>query len=291
MVDWDDPALGAKLGIASTQLSYAILGLYGWEYICSSDVEVTLLQRKLSFRWPLLPYITGRLSFLLGIVLLATQFSPFHTRVNCQGMNTLIVFAVNVAIGCSTINLTIRTWLIWKTSYVLRILLVLLSLGHWTILTLFLASVRASNRSGVCMVESVNPAYSTALVMYGMFYDALLLLFTVVGLLRMPSTSALWKTLVRQGVMYFVVNLIVNIALLVFNRLDLNPIMNSIFGMPAACICTIASSKAVRSLLRPQPSNPEDSTSPSTFKEPALTGDFALPVFSCPSGGGNLSLP
>jgi hypothetical protein len=48
-----------------------------------------------------------------------------------------------------------------------------------------------------------------------MFYDALLLLFTVVGLLRMPSTSALWKTLVKQGVMYFVVNLIVNIALLV----------------------------------------------------------------------------
>jgi len=284
MVDWNDPALLAKLGTASTQLLYTILGLYGWEYIRSSDVEVTLLRRQLSFRWPLLSYITGRFSYLLGAVLLATQFSPFHTKVNCQGMNTLIMFTVNVAIGCSTINLTIRTWIIWKTSYVLRISLVLLSLGHWTILTLFLASARASDGRGVCMVESVNHAYSTATVMYGMFYDALLLLFTVVGLWRMPSSSTLWKTLVKQGVAYFVINLIVNIILLVFNRMNLNPIMNSIFGMPAACICTIASSQAVRSLLRPPQNNSEDSTRSSTFKEQPLTGNFSFPVFSSPSG-------
>ncbi|KAG1867641.1 hypothetical protein C8R48DRAFT_833059 [Suillus tomentosus] len=53
MVNWKDPDLEAKLETLSAQLLYAILGLYGWEYICSSHVEIALLRRKLPFRWPL----------------------------------------------------------------------------------------------------------------------------------------------------------------------------------------------------------------------------------------------
>ncbi|OAX36020.1 hypothetical protein K503DRAFT_772911 [Rhizopogon vinicolor AM-OR11-026] len=280
MVNWNDPELQEHLGIASMNLVYVILGLYGWEYIRSSEIEIALLRRQLAFRWPLVSYITGRFSFLLSVVLLATQFSPFHTRFNCQGINTVIMLAINIAIGCSTTNLMIRTWMIWKTSYVLRLLLVLLSLGHWTVLTLFLTSARTSTRSGVCMLEYVNPAYADAIVMYGMAYDSLLLAFTIFGLWRMPSSSALWRTLVKQGVMYLFINLIANVILLVLNRLNLNPIMNGIFGTPAACICTLASSQAVRSLLRPKPNDPDNS--PSSCKE--LTGQLVLPVFTSASG-------
>ncbi|OJA20434.1 hypothetical protein AZE42_05726 [Rhizopogon vesiculosus] len=196
------------------------------------------------------PYIAGRFSFLLSVVLLATQFSPFYTKFNCQGMNTVIMLGFNIAIGCSTTNLMIRTWMIWQTSYALRFLLVLLSLGHWTVLTLFLASARTSTRNGVCMLEYVNPAYADAIVMYCMAYDSLLLAFTIFGLWRMPSSSALWKTLVKQGVMYLIINVIANTVLLVLNRLNLNrnavllrlhskrlivisaAIMNGIFGTP-----------------------------------------------------------
>lgn len=109
MVDWKNPDLEAKLGILSVQLSYAILGLYGWQYIHSSHVEIALLRRQLPFRWPLLSYISARFSFLIAIILAAVQSSPFLTSVNCQSLNFVTLFSVNFALGCSTTNLVIRT--------------------------------------------------------------------------------------------------------------------------------------------------------------------------------------
>ncbi|KAG2067785.1 hypothetical protein BDR04DRAFT_1233204, partial [Suillus decipiens] len=230
MVDWKDPDLEAKLGALLIQSLYAIFGLYTWEYIRSSHVEVALLRRQLPFRWPLLSYISARFSFLITVILLATQSSSFYTSLDCQGMNFAIVFSINAALGCSTTNLMIRTWLIWKTSY-LRLLLVLFSLGHWTVLALFLATVSSSPQNGVCMIHSVL-VYGRAVVVYGMLYDLTLLVLTIIGLLRMPSSSTLWKTLMKQGVMYFIINLVTNIILLALNRLNLNPTMNAIFAPP-----------------------------------------------------------
>ncbi|KAG1738924.1 uncharacterized protein EDB91DRAFT_1137416 [Suillus paluster] len=262
MVDWNDPVLEARLATLSVQLLYFILGLYSWEYVRSLHVEIALLRRQLAFRWALLSYITARFSFLIATVLLVMQSSPFHTRVDCQSLITFITFATNVAVDCSATNLMIRTWIIWTNSYLLRLLLVLLSLGHWTINTLFLATIRASTTNGMCIITSINPAYASAGVIYSMFHDLLLLVFTVVGLWRMSSSSTLWKLLVKQGVIYFIINLVVKIILLALNRLNLNNIMNVIFAMPASCICTIASSQVVLSLLRPSPNHESDNAPP-----------------------------
>ncbi|KAG1793144.1 uncharacterized protein HD556DRAFT_1375972 [Suillus plorans] len=277
MVDWNDADLQAKLGTLSVQLFYAIFGLYGWEYIRSSHVEVALLRRQFPFRWPLLSYITARLSFLIVTVLLAMQFSPFHTSVDCQSMNSVIMLVTNVAIGCSATNLMIRTWLIWKTNYLLRLFLVLTSLGYWTILTLFVVTTRAFTTNGLCMIHFTNPAYASAVVIYTMLYDLVLVVLTVIGLSRVPSSSTLWKTLVKQGVIYFFLNVLVNMILLVLNRLNLNPIMNAIFSMPAVCVCTIASSQVVLSLLRPSPDCESDNSS--SAKAPPLTTDFTVSGF------------
>jgi hypothetical protein len=84
------------------------------------------------------------------------------------------------------------------------------------------------------VIDFLNPAYLSAVVIYGthvafmidgcvmisilgvgMLYDLALLVFTVVGLLRMPSSSTLWKKLVKQGVVYFIFNFVANLILLV----------------------------------------------------------------------------
>lgn len=276
MVDWNDPVLEAKLGILSVHLSYTVLGLYGWEYIRSSQVEIALVRRQLPFRWPLLSYVVARFSFMIAIILRATQLSPFPSNIDCQCMNSIIIFTTNAAIGCSTTNFMIRTWLIWKTSYLLRISLVLFSLGHWGLLILFPVAARSTTISGVCMIHFIKPTYISAVVIYSMLYDLVLLVLTIIGLLRMPSTSTLWKTLVKQGVIYFILNFVANLILLVLNRLNLNPIMNDIFALPAACICTIASNQVVLSLLRLLP-NHESSDSPSSVKVAPLTTNFTMP--------------
>ncbi|KAG2067789.1 hypothetical protein BDR04DRAFT_1104557 [Suillus decipiens] len=235
MVDWNDPDLEAKLGIFSVQLLYAILGLYSWQYIRSSHVEIALLRRQLPFRWPLLSYISARFSFLVAIILAAVQSSPFPSIVNCQSINFVTLFSVNFALGCSTTNLVIRTWLIWKASY-LRHLLVLFSLGHWTTLALFVATAHGSTQNGLCMTHFTNLAYTKAVIIYSMLYDLILLVFTIIGLWKVPSSSTLWKTLVKQGVVYFIINLVANLILLALDSLNLNPIMDHISAMPVACI-------------------------------------------------------
>lgn len=48
-------------------------------------------------------------------------------------------------------------------------------------------------------------------------FDLLILIFTIWGLYRQHAAqdSALWKTLYRQGILYFVATLLVNVPLLV----------------------------------------------------------------------------
>ncbi|KAG1878741.1 hypothetical protein C8R48DRAFT_688226 [Suillus tomentosus] len=206
------------------------------------------------------------------------QFSPFHTSVDCQSMNSIIMLVTNLAIGCSATNLMIRTWLIWQTSYLLRLFLLLTSLGYWTILTLFVVTTRASTTNGLCMIHFTKPAYASAVVIYSMLYDLVLVVFSVIGLFRMPSpSSTLWKKLVKQGVIYFFLNVLANMILLVLNRLNLNTVMNSMFSMPAVCVCTIASSQVVLSLLRPSPDCESDNSS--SAKVAPLTTNFTVSGF------------
>ncbi|KAG2110538.1 uncharacterized protein F5147DRAFT_688743 [Suillus discolor] len=205
------------------------------------------------------------------------QYSPFHVSVDCQSINSIIMLVTNVAIGCSATNLMIRTWIIWNTSYLMRLFLVLTSLGYWTILTLFVVTTRASTTNGLCMIHFTNPAYATAVVIYTMLYDLALVVFTVIGLLKVSSSSTLWKRLVKQGVIYFFLNVLVNMILLILNRLNLSPIMNAMFSMPAVCVCTIASSQVVLSLLRPSLDSESDNSS--SAKMPPLTTNFTVSGF------------
>jgi len=111
-----------------------------------------------------------------------------------------------------------------------------------------------------------------------LLYDLVLVVFSVIGLFRMPSpSSTLWKKLVKQGVIYFFLNVLANMILLVLNRLNLNTVMNSMFSMPAVCVCTIASSQVVLSLLRPSPDSESDNSS--SAKVPPLTTDFTVSGF------------
>lgn len=69
MVQWQDPALEARLEVINMNIIYLLLGFYGyvhlteekrvfeslprWEYFHSLDVEYAVIRGRLSFRWPL----------------------------------------------------------------------------------------------------------------------------------------------------------------------------------------------------------------------------------------------
>ncbi|KAG2357509.1 hypothetical protein BDR07DRAFT_367322 [Suillus spraguei] len=108
-------------------------------------------------------------------------------------------------------------------------------------LALFVATARGSTQNGVCMTHFTNLTYAEAVIIYSTLYDFVLLVFTIIGLSKVPPSSALWKKLVKQGVVYFIVNLAANLVLLVLFHLNLNTVMNSIFAMPTAYIWSVLS--------------------------------------------------
>jgi hypothetical protein len=80
-----------------------------------------------------------------------------------------------------------------------------------------------------------------------MGFDLTVLVVSTIGLLLMPGRTSLWKFLFRDGIVYFVIAFSVNVCVAVFLLLDLNPVMNVMFSLPAACI---TASAATRSFIR-----------------------------------------
>lgn len=79
-----------------------------------------------------------------------------------------------------------------------------------------------------------------------MGFDLVVLVLSTIGLRRCGRPS-LWKLLFRDGIIYFVIAFSANLIVVVFLLLNLNPIMDVMFFLPAACI---TASVATRSFVR-----------------------------------------
>jgi len=77
-----------------------------------------------------------------------------------------------------------------------------------------------------------------------MFVDLVVLVLSTIGLLLTPGRSTLWKLLFKDGVVFFLMAFCSNAAATVMLLFNLNPAVNLIFCVPAACITCSAASRA-----------------------------------------------
>jgi hypothetical protein len=77
-----------------------------------------------------------------------------------------------------------------------------------------------------------------------MFLDLVVLIISTVGLLMTPGRSSLWKLLFKDGVVFFLMAFFSNAGAAVLLLLNLNPVMNLMFSVPAACITASAASRS-----------------------------------------------
>ena len=77
-----------------------------------------------------------------------------------------------------------------------------------------------------------------------MFFDLVVLVVTTTGLLMTPGRSSLWKLLFKDGVVFFLMAFFSNTAAAIMLLLNLNPAINLIFCVPAACITASAASRS-----------------------------------------------
>lgn len=80
-----------------------------------------------------------------------------------------------------------------------------------------------------------------------MFVDLVVLVISIVGLMLTPGRSSLWKLLFKDGIIFFVVAFLCNALQASLLLLNLNPAMNLMFSIPAACLTAGA---AARSYIR-----------------------------------------
>ncbi|KAG2338802.1 hypothetical protein BDR05DRAFT_968779 [Suillus weaverae] len=277
MVNWNDPNVISECSNILERINFICLGLYTWEYARSWQIEFALICRHIPPRWPLLPYITGRILLLTSMILICWLNSSTTQNADCHSAFLAFSFAANAAIGCSSLNLMLRPFMIWRASRYVRIFLVLATIGHWIFLLRVMIDFSVMRVNGNCGFMVVDHTDMTTLFVYTMGYDILALALTIIGLRNMPSSNAMWKMLRKQGITYVLITCLVNIIPTVVASLNLNTVMNVAFAIPASVVSTIASSRIVITFLDLQSSASSEETG---SRDVPLTTMLTLPTAS-----------
>ncbi|KDN44195.1 hypothetical protein RSAG8_05668, partial [Rhizoctonia solani AG-8 WAC10335] len=214
MVNWSDPATIMAQASVFTQLLWVLLGIIGWEYITTLDFEYRTIKKWKEFKWPMVFYFLCRYSILLALILL-NVINNTKTEINCQAMYTLAQFLGNVSIGTTSNLLMFRAIAIWSRSVWVVAPLLLIAVGHWSILLHGIIAVRANWNAtvGVCVVTGTSNIFLRLLYNYTMAFDLFVLILSVAGLLRAGHGrgTGLWSLLFRDGIAYFTVAFIGNL--------------------------------------------------------------------------------
>ncbi|OBZ77323.1 hypothetical protein A0H81_01660 [Grifola frondosa] len=271
MVEWQNPSVIEYNFFLYDQMAVFLLGFYGWQFLLALHLDWALLVRKQPFKWPHLPYLLSRY-MMLSALLFLTFSAKIKTRIDCNAAYKSFATIGSAASFFSSFNICVRPLLIWKESIYVVITLLLATAGHMCLVILQgIKSVTAywNPDAGSCVVVHSDNHMMAAFYMYTVLIDLLILVLTVHGLMRgaRPSHSWLVSALCIQGIGYVVVTCLINIPTVVFAWLNLNPVMNVFFSLPAATLGVVASSAAAISLLEhgaghESPATPTDPDDP-----------------------------
>lgn len=255
MVHWQDPDVVLLISFTFSQMLVFTLGLYGWQLLITFHyVEWPLLTRRLNFKPIYVPYLLGRyclLSVLIALVIITQVPEPF---VDCGvGMKCLSTIG-NIAGACASANLLMRSWALWTHKRWVQLTLMVLCIAHIIISFIVgLMNVKPTedNHTLCGAVTSDNHRELAIFVAYTVFFDIVILCSTLFGLgpKSRLGNRRLWAVVHRQGILYVVTAVVVNVPSLVFTLAALNPIMDIFFSIPATMISVIISSAAFISLM------------------------------------------
>nr|GAT59249.1 predicted protein [Mycena chlorophos] len=249
MPDWSSPTEMLKDATVFVKLQHSLLGLYAWEWFISLPFDWEVLSGKKQFRWPLIFYFANRYLLLGALIGIAIGFDTF-TELDCQPLFTFNQFAGDAAVGLASINLSLRTIAIWSQNMYIKVLLVVIILGHWSlILQGVLLKAAWSPAENSCEILDTNTTILAATFTYSMCFDLIVFCLNAYKLGgKRRGRSRLTKLIFKDGLLFFFVAFLVNLIATVFMFLNLNSIMSVVFNVPAAIASTIVATRAVRRL-------------------------------------------
>ncbi|TFK73444.1 hypothetical protein BDN72DRAFT_875763 [Pluteus cervinus] len=257
MVDWSSPLEIQKDAAAFGKLMHCLLGLYIWEWFTSLNFDWQYISGNKKFRWPLIFYFLNRYCLLFALIGIAISLNV-TTRVDCQSLYTFNALTGNAAIGLASINLSLRTMAVWHQSWFVVVPLVLVIMGHWSLLLHGVLVKAEWDDAAGCLITGTDSKLLAATFIYSMAFDFVVLVLTAYKLFfGNASRSRLVSLIFNDGLIYFAIAFIANLTATVFMLLNLNPIMSIICNVPAAIASSIVACRAVRRLNKFTSAGPE----------------------------------
>ncbi|KAJ7597784.1 hypothetical protein C8J56DRAFT_328364 [Mycena floridula] len=253
MPDWSSLAELQRDAGVFVKFMHACLGVYAWEWFISLDFDWDVITGKKKFRWPMIFYFANRYLLLFAMAGIAVALDS-TTEINCQALYTFNQLAGDAAVGLASINLSLRTIAVYGNSKWITALLVLVILGHWSlILQGTVLTAVWSPEAQTCAIIKTNNKILAAIFIYSMCFDLLVFLlnfykFAIQGRNRDIGTSRLGKMIFSDGLAYFFIAFVANLVATIFMVLNLNSVMTIIFNVPAAIASTIVAGRVVRRL-------------------------------------------
>jgi len=263
MVNWKSAEVQDLCQTVYIRMVSFLLGVFYWNFLLTlSAVEIPLVFRRVNLSIIHIPYFIGRYCALVSSIVMTMLLREEYSRA-CVRLNKAFPLLASLIVVCSSTNIMLRPFALFKRNVYVVSLLMAFTLGHWglaleaTIHSFFIKYGRSTNYadeacSGTIPLGS-EPNYSVVIFyIYTLSWDAIILGFTIWGLFRqMPiGSSPLLSTLRNQGLGYLIATTCLNIPALAFSWLNLNSPMNIIFVVPGGMVSVMVSSSAVVSLLR-----------------------------------------
>lgn len=248
MIVWSSPQEIAHDAQVFERFMHVLLGLYIWEWFIALPFDFQFVTGKRKFKWPMIFYFLNRYSLLFALIGIAISLNV-ETEINCQALYTFNALAGNVAIGAASINLSIRTIAIWARKWYIVGPLVVIILGHWSLLLHGVVLTSSwSAEASQCIITETSNTLLAATFIYSMSFDFVVMVLTASKLFSTTGRSRLVGLIFNDGLIYFVIAFVANTIATTFMLLNLNPIMSVIVNVPAATASTIVACRAVRRL-------------------------------------------
>ncbi|EKM58094.1 uncharacterized protein PHACADRAFT_252104 [Phanerochaete carnosa HHB-10118-sp] len=250
MVNWQSPQELANDANAFDRLMHTLLGLYIWEFVTSLSFDWDFVVGRKKFRWPMVFYFANRYFLLFALIGIAVALNVTEP-VNCQALYTYNQVFGNAAIGLASINLSLRTVAVWSQSRYLIVGLVLVIMGHWSLLLHGLLIKAEWIPGSGCAITNTNNTLLAATFIYSMCFDFIVLVLTAWKLAwptKRSERTKLVSLIFGDGLIFFFIAFIANLIATIFMLLNLNAVMSIIANVPAAIASTIVACRAVRRL-------------------------------------------
>ncbi|OAX33737.1 hypothetical protein K503DRAFT_495445 [Rhizopogon vinicolor AM-OR11-026] len=257
MVDWKSQEEMRKDSSIFIKLIHALLGVYAWECVISLDFDWAVLTGKKKFRWPLIFYFAGRYLLLFALIGIVISLDT-PSEINCQALYTFNQLAGDAAVGLASINLSLRTIAIWSDNKLVIVLLVLIIIGHWSLILQGVLLTAVWVPGVGCQITDSKTAILSATFIYSMCFDFVVMCLSAYKLARMAictkgTHTKFVRMLFSDGLIYFFIAFVANLIATVFMVLNFNTTTSIVFNVPAAMASTIVASRVVRRLINFQP--------------------------------------